>query len=92
MTGIGKEMGDEYYLEETGEFSILAGHVFLVDGDHAMKMEKILLWHCCLGHPSFSYLEHLFPSLFSKVLLSSLHCEHCILAKNHRVTFKSSFI
>ena len=23
--------------------------------------DQIMVWHCRLGHPSFSYLKHLFP-------------------------------
>ncbi|KAJ9693491.1 hypothetical protein PVL29_012321 [Vitis rotundifolia] len=29
--------------------------------------DQIMVWHCRLGHPSFSYLKHLFPVLFQKV-------------------------
>lgn len=38
-------------------------------------IKRILLWHCQLGHPSFSYLEHLFPKLFSTIFISSLRSE-----------------
>lgn len=44
-----------------------------------------------LGHSSFPYLEHLFPHLFSHVVVSSLTCEQCIYGKYHRVSFKVSF-
>ena len=33
--------------------------------------QDIWLWHYRLGHLSFSYLQHLFPTLFENVLLSS---------------------
>ncbi|KAI5342855.1 hypothetical protein L3X38_010731 [Prunus dulcis] len=84
--GIGKRRVDLYYFEETYS----AGFVFQVNGDHTSEPEKIRLWHRRLGHPSFLYFERLFPSLFTKVLSSSLRCEHCVLAKNHHVTFPSS--
>lgn len=48
---------------------------------------KILLWHHRLGHPSFSYLKHLFPSLFNNTSLISLDCEICQLAKHTRISF-----
>ena len=46
--------------------------------------------HCRLSHPSFLYLERLFPHLFKTISVSSLRCERCIYAKNHRVPFKRS--
>ena len=35
-------------------------------------------------------LERLFPHLFKTISVSSLRCEQCIYAKNHRVPFKIS--
>ena len=40
-----------------------------------------------LGHPSFQYLKHLFPSLFKNKNPSSFQCEFCELAKHHRTSF-----
>ena len=54
------------------------------------KMEQVLLWHRRLGHPSFGYLKHVFPNLFSDTSLLNFKCEACILAKSHRVTFPLS--
>lgn len=49
--------------------------------------KKIMLWHQRLGHPSFLYLKHLFPKLFEGIDCSSLHCESCVFAKNHRSSY-----
>ncbi|KAJ9541315.1 hypothetical protein OSB04_027821 [Centaurea solstitialis] len=49
----------------------------------------IMLWHNRLGHPSFPYLNKLFPQLFINKDLSSFHCEICQLAKHTRIPFKS---
>ena len=46
-----------------------------------------MVWHCRLGHPSFSYLKHLFPMLFQKVDPLSFQCESCLLAKSQRKTY-----
>ena len=46
-----------------------------------------MLWHYRLGHPSFQYLKHLFPSLFRNKNPSSFQCEFCELAKHHRTSF-----
>ena len=44
--------------------------------------KEIMLWHHRLGHPSFSYLKCLFPSLFDNKNSISLDCEICQLAKH----------
>jgi transposase InsO family protein len=49
--------------------------------------EQIMVWHCRLGHPSFSYLKHLFPSLFKNINSASFQCESCLLSKSHRATY-----
>jgi hypothetical protein len=68
-----------------------AGHMYQVGIEESKAREKIWLWHRRLGHPSFQYLQYLFPSLFSKVNVSNFHYEPCIYAKNHRVSFPLSF-
>ena len=87
--GMGKEGGGLYYLEETRELQPKSDLIQEVTRETSDK-EKILLWHYRLGHPSFPYLEHLFPHLFKTISVSSLRCEQCIYAKNHRVPFKIS--
>ncbi|BFG28235.1 hypothetical protein CerSpe_145090 [Prunus speciosa] len=89
--GIGKERGGLYYLETLGQSQIQSGRGFQAAKDNVLDQEKILLWHRRLGHPSFIYLERLFPKLFTNISASSLRCEHCIYAKNHRVSFPPSF-
>lgn len=54
------------------------------------KEQQIWLLHNRLGHPSFGYLQHLFPSLFSTVKHLSFKCETCIVAKSHRVPYPVS--
>ena len=51
------------------------------------KEHQIWMWHRRLGHPSFSYLKHLFLSLFSQVNERVFECETCIQAKSHRASF-----
>jgi hypothetical protein len=52
-----------------------------------IKEKEIWLWHYRLGHPSFTYMKHLFPELFSQVQHFDFQCETCTLAKSHRVTY-----
>ena len=52
--------------------------------------QDIWLWHYRLGHSSFSYLQHLFPSLFENILLSSFKCKDCILGKSHQTNYSIS--
>ena len=51
------------------------------------KEHQIQIWHRHLGHPSFSYLKHLFPSLFSQIDDRVFEYETCIQAKSHRTSF-----
>lgn len=53
----------------------------------SVKERQIWLWHRRLGHPSFGYLKHLFPELFSSLHESDFRCETCIQAKSHRVPY-----
>lgn len=89
MIGISMERGGLYYLEGARGLQPKTDHALQATRETSDRL-KILLWHCRLGHPSFSYLECLFHQLFKGVPVSSLRCEQCIYAKNHRVTFKIS--
>jgi transposase InsO family protein len=51
------------------------------------KKEKIFLFHCRLGHPSFRVIKVLFPSLFTTIDVESLHCDVCEFAKHKRLPF-----
>jgi hypothetical protein len=63
---------------------------FIPPNHHSGK-DKIFGWHYWLGHPSFSYLQHLFPTLFKNILLSSFKCKDCILGKSHRTNYPISY-
>ncbi|CAL2259667.1 unnamed protein product [Prunus armeniaca] len=54
------------------------------------KQKQIWLWHRRLGHPSFSYMKHLIPDLFSGFKDSDFTCDTCILAKSHHVPYPLS--
>eukprot|EP00261_Vitis_vinifera_P034034 XP_019075277.1 PREDICTED: uncharacterized protein LOC100267868 isoform X5 [Vitis vinifera] len=54
------------------------------------KDSELLLSHKKMGHPSFQYLKHLFPSLCSNKTLLDFQCEVCELAKHHRASFPKS--
>jgi transposase InsO family protein len=60
------------------------------DDIQTKKKEPTWLWHRRLGHPSFSYLQRLFPSLFNKCNISDFLCETCVMAKCHRTVFPSN--
>ena len=75
--------------------------LYVLDGDvsgplahhtivSANKAEDIYLWHRRLGHPSFSLLKHLFPSLVLNKNVSDYPCEPCELGKHHRASFAPS--
>lgn len=54
---------------------------------NSIHLSQIWLHHFRLGHPPFSLLKTMFPSIFKDVAVENLHCEVCELAKNHRVSF-----
>ncbi|CAN1225967.1 Retrovirus-related Pol polyprotein from transposon TNT 1-94, partial [Linum grandiflorum] len=51
------------------------------------SMDPVVLWHYRLGHPSFMYLERLFPDLFNKRSAKLFECEVCQLAKHTRTVY-----
>ena len=87
--GTGIERGGLYYWEDKKALQSQS-HSALQVRNTTLAREKILLWHYRLGHPSFVSLERLLPNLFSHISVSSIKCEQCIYAKNHRVPFKIS--
>lgn len=42
-----------------------------------------MLWYYRIGHPSFSHLKSLFPTLFNYKNVSLFQCKTCQLAKHH---------
>ena len=64
-------------------------HSFISESTMTSK-EKIQLYHCRMGHPSFQVVKAIFPSLFKNLNVGSLHCEVCELAKHKRVSFPIS--
>ena len=55
------------------------------------KKHQIWMWHRRLGHASFGYIKHLFPSLFLDCNPSDFHCDVCTLAKSHCANYPLSF-
>ena len=58
-----------YYFEDTLPSNKIAQGLSSISS--LSVRDQIMVWHCRLGHPSFSYLKNLFPVLFKKVDLSS---------------------
>ena len=85
IIGRGTKRGGLYYLDDFNYGR--ANHVFQ---QHSSKEREIWLWHRRLGHPSFGYLRHLFPNLFSTSKDSVFSCQTCILAKSHRNSYHAS--
>ena len=52
--------------------------------------ENIWLHHRRLGHPSFSTIKSMFPTLFLKESVESFKCDVCQFAKHHRATYSPS--
>ena len=85
MIGSARIHDDLYYFEDdqsTSRQTFLSG----VASTSVSSTREIILWHHRLGHPSFSYLKHLFPCLFDNKNFVSLDCEICQLAKHTRIS------
>ena len=78
-------------MERTRELQPKSNRILQVTKETSDR-ENILLWHCRQGHPSFPYLERLFPHLFKTILVSSLRCKQCIYANKSLVPFVRVFI
>ncbi|KAJ8642448.1 hypothetical protein MRB53_019142 [Persea americana] len=72
IIGCGTKRGGLYYLDDFSPGK--ANHTH----HHARSHERqIWLWHRRLGHPSFGYLRHLLPSLFSHLQNVDFKCFRC---------------
>ncbi|CAL8174043.1 unnamed protein product [Prunus armeniaca] len=85
ILGHGTKRGGLYYVDD---FS--PGMANNVTHPFDSKQQQIWLWHRRLGHPSFSYMKHLIPYLFSGFKDSNFTCDTCILAKSHCVPYPLS--
>ena len=85
IIGRGTKRGGLYYMDD-----FTSGKANNVRHTTSIKEKQIWLWHRRLGHPSFSYMKHLLPNLFSNLHDLDFKCETCILAKSHRVPFSIS--
>ena len=77
-----------YFKDKTSDNKIAQG---LSSISSVSVHDQIMVWHYRLGHPSFSYLKYLFPTLFKGVNPLSFQCESCLLAKSHRKPYVKSF-
>ncbi|CAL2253605.1 unnamed protein product [Prunus armeniaca] len=89
--GCGTRRGKLYYLDLASDCEASLNQTYKITGVSVEKhTSEVWLWHRHLGHASFGYLQKLFPSLFSKLDISSFKCDICELAKSHRVPFPLS--
>ena len=86
IIGHGTNWGGLYYLDDFSPGK--AHHTHHQTSSHE---RQIWLWHRRLGHPSFGYLRHLFPSLFSRLRNVDFKCDTCIKAKIQRVSYLVSW-
>ncbi|KAL0545260.1 hypothetical protein IC582_020410 [Cucumis melo] len=75
-----------YILDDDTSCSSLS-RISLLSSYFSTSEQDCMLWHFRLGHANFTYMQYLFPHLFSKLDVSFLSCDVCIQAKQHRVSF-----
>ncbi|CAN1337340.1 Retrovirus-related Pol polyprotein from transposon TNT 1-94 [Linum perenne] len=77
MLGSGKNVEGLYIFQK---------HAHIVASLDSIE-DKVTMWHFRLGHPSFLYLERLFPDLFLNKSAKHYQCEVCQLAKHTRSVY-----
>ena len=87
MIGNAKECEGLYYFDEANVSDQLQTAV--CDSASVSRESEIMLWHFRMGHPSFQYLKHLFPTICSNKNFV-FQCEICQLAKHQRTSFQKS--
>ena len=85
IIGRGTKRVGLYYVDD-----VVSGRANAVRASRTNNLQEVWLLHRRLGHASFGYLRRMLPSLFHEIKESDLHCEVCILAKSHRVSFPPS--
>jgi transposase InsO family protein len=81
LLGTGTVRDGLYYLDQGSDEVALATCM--------SPSQELYLYHCRLGHLSFSTLSRIYPSLFSSCHRESLVCDACELAKHTRGTYPS---
>lgn len=82
MIGCGTKRGNLYCLDLRATVSDKLRQVLAVnESNSAGSQNEIWVQHQRLGHASFGYMKKLFPSLFGKIDIFSMHCDICELAK-----------
>ena len=86
--GNGKRSEGLYYLEGNSQYTKAKALTHSISDETQTKNKRdIWKWHKRLGHPSFSYLKRLIPSLFKYCNTSDFKCETCVMEKGHHTTF-----
>ena len=75
-----------YFLDDNTSSSSIY-RTSLLSSYFTTSEQDCMLWYFRLGHPKFQYMKYLFSHLFSKIDVSTLSCDVCIQAKQHRVSF-----
>ena len=88
--GHAKEKGSLYYLDVSATHSPIVKHVFSESCFSVSNNDDIWCHHFRFGHPSFTILKTMFPSLFKNVHVEDFHCDICEFAKHKRVSFPIS--
>ena len=92
MIGLAREDNGLYLLMEARETSSIKSQLplSLLSESIPSLNKEIWLRHFRLGHPSFSTLKNMFPTLFQGINLENFHCDDCELAKHKRVSFPNN--
>jgi len=89
MIGAAEEWNGLYYLKKNNVFTKGDQPILAYTSQPTLTIE-IWLQHYRLGHPPFSLLRSMFPTLFRGLSVTDLHYDVCEFSKHHRVSYPIS--
>ena len=88
--GVAKEKGGLYCFVGKASYPSRDQMLVACSSQTIIDHHNIWLHHYRLGHTPFTLLKVLFPTLFHRIDPNILHCNVCILSKQHRVPYPRS--
>lgn len=91
MSGNAREHDALYIFDERSSSNKLVQVSSCLKTTSTISDHEIYLWYFLLGHPSFPYLQKLFPKLFKNKPPSQFQCEIFAFAKQHKASYSPLF-
>ena len=88
MIGVARECNGLYYLMREDTYPTKKQlPTATYSSQSTSNYRDVWLLHYRWGHPPFTLLKSLFPTLFEPLNPSLFHCDVCVLSKHHHVSY-----